>query len=279
MGPPARAAPAAPAVGEPEGGRESRESRARCCGVFCASPAELRRELGERLAEAGEDGRAHWRVRLVQLVDGPRAHLALALLLVLDTLVLFCELMLEAHYPDCAAKLETACAEAGTCAHDCATCLEDPHWMHGVHTLFFSVTMTILCIFELVSLLLWLGYGARFWASFINVLDIVVVSVAIALEGVFFSLRFSDTWVGGLLIVLRFWRFLRVGHAFGTEVHELDERQFKKEEHELKQALLAATARVGQLERVLLSAGLRVPAPASRSHGALDDGAPALAQS
>jgi hypothetical protein len=151
--------------------------------------------------------------------------------------------------------------------------------MHGVHTLFFSVTMTILCIFELVSLLLWLGYGARFWASFINVLDIVVVSVAIALEGVFFSLRFSDTWVGGLLIVLRFWRFLRVGHAFGTEVHELDERQFKKEEHELKQALLAATARVGQLERVLLSAGLRVPAPASRSHGALDDGAPALAQS
>lgn len=155
----------------------------------------------------------------------------------------------------------------------CATGLEaqfeneigcDEHKWYRVHTaeqVLFGLTMTILSIFMLELLILIIAIRPWiFFRHFFYALDFVVVSGSIVLESIFHTLGndLAQTYAS-FLIVIRLWRFVRIGHGITELITEAANEKY--------QELLAYTE---ELESILKDNNLHLPAgslrPTSR-HG------------
>ena len=91
---------------------------------------------------------------------------------------------------------------------------------HGIH----YASITILFMFAAEICLLVVGLGTKFFQHPLLVLDAVIIGAALALD---LSVKVDEG--GGLLILLRFWRLLRIVHgAFTVEHHETEHLE---EEH------------------------------------------------
>mmetsp|Transcript_9101 Transcript_9101/g.19438 ORF Transcript_9101/g.19438 Transcript_9101/m.19438 type:complete len:324 (-) Transcript_9101:337-1308(-) len=100
--------------------------------------------------------------------------------------------------------------------------------VHVAHTVLFSLTMAVLCTFEIELLtMIYLLGPAKFFSHILYVLDLFIVTVSLLMELVF-KLVHQDILgdVVGLLIFFRVWRFVRIGHGLVASTFELEEEKF-----------------------------------------------------
>jgi hypothetical protein len=207
----------------------------------------------------------HWRKRALKFLHTPQVQTTLMVLLLLDVLILFVELFLLASYPDCtiierdaiscchileeeenaltrwlaATTEEEDHAHHDVCDNDFleadyesdAGC--DPHkWsrVHTAETALFAMTITILSIFmielnvEMIAL-----RPAIFFRQFFFLLDYVIISVSLTLEIMFHTLSEDKIQsVVGLLVFVRIWRFVRIGHGIVEITNEMAHADHEK---------------------------------------------------
>jgi hypothetical protein len=190
-------------------------------------------------------------------------------LLLLDILVLFGELLVLSYFPHCSVIVrdavsccydynnsnhtndnnnnnETILQREENPNHEAELCIYpsvpnstysagcDEERYHGVHLTeltFFYMTITILSIFmvELTISMIALT-PAIFFRQFFFALDFIIISVSLILEITFHVLG-DDLYqsLSGLLVVIRIWRFIRIGHG----IVELTNEAAHKEDHHL----------------------------------------------
>jgi hypothetical protein len=243
--------------------------------------------------ELGQDN-DHWRKRALKFLHSPQVQITLMSLLLLDVLILFVELFLLASYPNCSIIERDAisCCPVmqGDAAehvagrwlaeeegdehghHDvCNVGMEadyesdagcDPHkWgrVHNAETALFALTITILSVFmielnvEMIAL-----RPTIFFRQFSYLLDYIIISVSLALEILFHSL--SDDKIQslvGLLVFVRIWRFVRIGHGIVEITNEVLHKDHEK--------LVSYTE---QLEELLQQHNIALPEDSTTSDAA-----------
>jgi len=127
-----------------------------------------------------------------------------------------------------------------------ATC--DPHKWHRVHTaelVLFCFTMTILSLMMLELLLAAAALTpCIFFRQVFYAADFIIIAVSLALEGSFHYMgQNTAQTVSGILIFIRMWRFVRIGHGIVEVTHEIA--------HESYQQLLAYTEGATRKERTV----------------------------
>jgi hypothetical protein len=206
-------------------------------------------------ATANDHGHDSWKVKVHHFLSGQVVQYTLMGLLCLDVLIIFAEIFLKAEFPDCRvikrdclaccsesysendAALRLLAAESsghGICEDGYETtgqaACDDHNWevVHTVENVLFYFTASILGIFlvENVTELVVLGFR-RFFTQFFLVLDFFVVLVSLVLELVFHYNHSKFTEVVGLIIFLRLWRFVRIGHAVAEVVSELTSKEYE----------------------------------------------------
>ncbi|EOD09870.1 voltage-gated H+ channel [Emiliania huxleyi CCMP1516] len=199
-----------------------------------------RAEVEKAHAEHGADS---WQRRCLHLLHSHRVQLFFILLLVLDMLIVITEICLDLEYPSCRlAKRDTVscCAAGEEGEHHTLRYLaeaehgghhslcgkgtvEGPHGVgcdehahpavHTAHAVLTWASVAILSLFEIELLTLLAASGLRdFFSNVYYVLDIVIVSASLVLECVFYNTAGLSDLIG-LVMFLRLWRLLRIGHA------------------------------------------------------------------
>ena len=221
---------------------------------------------GAELHVDEEHGQDHWRKRALTFLHTSQVQMTLMSLLLLDVLILFVEMFLLSSYPNCSVIIRDAisCCPVleGDVEHDTAQWLLaeeegddhghhdvcddvgleadynsdagcDPHKWARVHTAemaLFAMTLTILSVFmielnvEMIAL-----RPAVFFRQFFFLLDYFIISVSLALEILFHSL--SDDSIQslvGLLVFVRIWRFVRIGHGIVEITNEVAHKDHEK---------------------------------------------------
>jgi hypothetical protein len=210
-------------------------------------------------------GPTSWRAKVLRFLHRPSVEFTLMGLLMLDVIILFVELFIFAEFPSCTIVERDAISccpmssgenhserwlasehydlcEEGSEGEYPATC--DEHKYPGVHTtevLLRSITFIILSIFMVELLLLIAACGIRkFMSHLFYVVDLVIVSVSLALEIVVIMLDESQLELAvGLLILTRVWRFVRIGHGLIATTHELTAKEQETRIEKLEALLLA----------------------------------------
>ena len=247
-----------------------------------------------------EHGGHSWRYKVVEFLHTPIVQKTMMALLVTDILLLFLELFLLATYPHCSIieRDGLSCIKSDSFANVTAHADDDDHhrWLAGdshhgdgyevcemgydsngvgagcdshkwssVHTLelyVFSMTVVILSIFFLELTVEMVALTPRvFFCQFWFLLDYVIISISLALE-VAFKIKQEDIYQSfvGLLVVVRIWRFVRIGHGIVEVTHENVSHQGKE--------LLSY---VEELEGLLKNNGINLPGSAKRIHEAHHD--------
>ena len=90
--------------------------------------------------------------------------------------------------------------------------------MHYLHYVLIALSLVILCTFLVELLLVMISIGVRkFCKHWLYVLDLFVVLVSVVTEIVVLlsvtGVMASLSAFTGVLILLRLWRFLRIGHV------------------------------------------------------------------
>lgn len=151
-------------------------------------------------------------------------HKMLTFFLLLDVSLVICSIALEieylhSKYDDCADKIRFCNATPGS-----ANCVVEryfghyPYYNAKIWTAYFSVS--ILFTFLIENLILLSCMGMDFIRSFWNMLDMFVVIMSIWLE-----IKFMRQPEGGLLILARCWRFVRIGHGLYETVVDHEKEQ------------------------------------------------------
>ena len=128
-----------------------------------------------------------------------------------------------------AAPCPATWGDGGACAATLArlgvACVPPAPALHTAHTALFFATVAILGVFELELLLLVVALGpARFFTHALYVVDFVVVNASIALEWRLHDDSNDDGSAAvGLLVLVRVWRFVRIGHGILETKHKKDE--------------------------------------------------------
>jgi hypothetical protein len=210
-----------------------------------------------------------WQYRTLHFLHSPTMQYAFAGLLLLDILVLFGELLVLSYFPHCSVIVRDAVSccydnnnsdhtndnnnnnetilqreenpnhKAELCRYPSvpnstysAGCDEDRY--HGVHLTemtFFYMTISILSIFMIELTISMIALTpAIFFRQFFFALDFIIISVSLILEITFHVLG-DDLYqsLSGLLVVIRIWRFIRIGHG----IVELTNEAAHKEDHHL----------------------------------------------
>eukprot|EP00563_Minutocellus_polymorphus_P019660 CAMPEP_0197715138 /NCGR_PEP_ID=MMETSP1434-20131217/361_1 /TAXON_ID=265543 /ORGANISM="Minutocellus polymorphus, Strain CCMP3303" /LENGTH=341 /DNA_ID=CAMNT_0043299161 /DNA_START=63 /DNA_END=1088 /DNA_ORIENTATION=+ len=127
------------------------------------------------------------------------------------------------HHAMCEAGVDTPQCQAGCDSHKY-------DGVHMAHTALFFTTITILTIFmiELILLIVCLKPRVFFRKSF-YVLDLLVVSVSLSLESLFYAAD-DETLQSliGVIVLARCWRFVRIGHGLVEVTHEYASRKHDK---------------------------------------------------
>lgn len=190
-----------------------------------------------------------WQYRTLQVLHSKKCQYLFAFLLLLDILILFGELLILSYYPHCSIIVRDAiscCATEPTNATERFleaatnhTEEEEPHesfcefpsvadtmfaagcneheypGVHKTELAFFYITVLILSIFmvELTISMIALTPGV-FFRQFFFALDYVIITISLVLEITFHVLG-DDLYqsLSGLLVIIRIWRFVRIGHG------------------------------------------------------------------
>jgi hypothetical protein len=191
-----------------------------------------------------------WQYRTLQVLHSKKCQYFLAFLLLLDIFILFGELMILSYFPHCSVVVRDAiscCTVTSTnsterfleamtdhtgeegethetfCEYPSladatfpAGCDEDQYpGVHKTELAFFYITVLILSVFmiELTISMVALTPGV-FFRQFFFALDYTIISISLVLEITFHVLG-DDLYqsLSGLLVIIRIWRFVRIGHG------------------------------------------------------------------
>mmetsp|Transcript_9443 Transcript_9443/g.14179 ORF Transcript_9443/g.14179 Transcript_9443/m.14179 type:complete len:325 (-) Transcript_9443:149-1123(-) len=214
----------------------------------------------EEIADAGKRwGDGSWQMKLLKIINSDFIQRFLVVLLVLDVLVLFVELALDAFFPlsqlvvrdaiSCcppeSGYVSSAAKEeghrflgGGGSTEICAYPLEETDYkagydyskfpgIHVAHTALYSTTLVILSSFllELLALVYLLG-PKQFFKQVTYVVDLVIVAMSLSLE---ILLKHASkevlSVIPGILIIFRVWRFVRIGHGLVASTYELQQHK------------------------------------------------------
>lgn len=243
------------------------------------------------------------KAKILHFIHSPKVQYTLMALLLLDVLVLFIELYLDAEFPSCffverdavsccPSILEEVFSDecssldnnsdsthlrllAASSSHDASICEYgsesncpvgcDPHQYQHVeiwHMALFSTTMIILSTFMIELLVLMaLLKPSMFFTKVFYVIDLIIVSVSIALESIFYAKGEEVLQaVTGIIIFARCWRFIRIGHGLIDVTHEYAVlRHGKRSDYEQ------------QLEALLKEHGIPLPSKDEDSGSSIDE--------
>lgn len=236
----------------------------------------------EREHVAEKCGERSWQHTLVGMVQSQRAQVIIITLLVLDVLIIFAELFIDAEWPSCRIieRDGISCcpspigdhrllASSGGSDHShhslCAAPLLDSldhaigcdahKWeaVHSAHQALFACSVAILSAFELELLSLVAAIGVAFFRNPLYVLDLFVVTTSLSLELVFHYLGHATlSELVGLLVLGRVWRFLRIAHGLMVSMHEIGHHHMEELEihiDEMEHELTTLVAYTSQLEK------------------------------
>ena len=223
----------------------------------------------------GEDS---WRVKLVHFFHSNRVQVFFIVLLVLDVIIVFVELFIDAEYPKCHIVIRdaTSCCDAsaygsssgssgrmlagssgsgsghGLCEGYTestvpADCDSHQHeTVHTVHEALYISSVTILSAFALELLLLLVALDLQFFHNLLYILDFFVVYASLALEVALHNVNTTGGDLAGALVLARVWRFMRVAHGLATVTHEAGHVT-----HEVHGAHEEATHALGEVRDVV----------------------------
>ena len=193
----------------------------------------------------GEEG---WKHKVITLLHKRQVQVIMMGLLLLDVIILFVEIFLQAYYPPCNI-IERDCfsccpedheherflgesssvCEDGFISSKNAGCNESKHHeIHLIEEVLFWFTIVILFIFLIEVNLEMITIGPRvYFLQVFYLLDYVIVVVSVTLE-LLFHLE-HKTGVADLtemIIFARLWRFVRVGHAIVDVTSEITHQTY-----------------------------------------------------
>lgn len=231
------------------GGYQETATRATRRGFAIPSTVE---ELHHAKGRWSEDS---WQMKALTFINSDAVQKFFICLLVLDVLILFTELAIEAYFPSCRLVIRDAisCCPAddgtendmhrvlggeGDDSHICTYPLIetinqvgcDDHKYPGVHVAheaLFWVTIVILSIFEVeLFFLIYLLGPEKFFHQLIYVVDLFIVTLSLVLELLFrmASNNLAEV-LPGILIIFRLWRFVRIGHGLVASTYEVQEHK------------------------------------------------------
>jgi hypothetical protein len=211
----------------------------------------------ERLHVANIHGHGSKRHKILHFLHSKPVEYTLLSLLMFDLVILMLEMFISAEFPHCSITERNAISccpiydeSAGqqrwlaSDSHEAKICQDslvaspeypvgcDDHkypWLHTLHVAFFSITVSILGTFFIEMMLMIFCLGCVFFKHFFYVLDLFVVSVSLVLEITLYTLNDDIlATLTGLLVILRLWRFVRVGHGIVEATVELSQKRFDK---------------------------------------------------
>jgi len=217
----------------------------------------------------GEDA---WQYKALHFINSTPVQRLLIALLLLDVLILFAELAIDVHVPSCKVIVrdaisccpldgdvtnfyqgggggygESVCAEPLLATDHTAGC--DPHKHHGAHVThecLFWITISILSLFQAELLFLIYLLGMHFFKVPLYVFDLVIVTISLVLELVFHFYLYpevTDT-LPGILIIVRCWRFVRIGHGLVVSTYEVGE-------HAQMEIIFSSVEHIRKLEAII----------------------------
>jgi len=226
-----------------------------------------------------EDNASSFRHTMYDVSHSKYCQVILSTLLILDVLVLFIELYIDAEYPSCnvVEKFAISCCPAasddehhflyrflsgnenshhelclnGTETDYAATC--DPHAKPGIHiahTVLFSVSIVILSLFLVELNITLIALGPRvFFGNLLYTLDYFIVTISFVLE-IVLRIQNSGAFASlvGFMVIFRLWRFMRIGHG----LVEVARKRCKRKAHEQQKE-------IHHFEKLLVSNGINVP--------------------
>lgn len=209
-------------------------------------------------------GHESWEYRALHFLHKHSVQAFFSFLLLVDVLLLFTELILLSIYPSCdlVERDAVSCCPAphnygkndlirilgtddehhGDSHLECdaglepyeeyeATC-DDHKWstVHNAEHGIFILTMIILSLFFLQLCIEIIALKPKvFFRQFFYALDFFIITMSIVLEAVFHALKSDISQsAGGLLIIVRLWRFLRIGHGISDLTAEVMQEQFQE---------------------------------------------------
>ena len=132
-----------------------------------------------------------------------------------------------------------------------ALACEQGHHLHSVHLGLFWTSVSILCIFNVELLALVAAYRSLFFHNVMYAFDFIIVNASLFLEVYIHIIHHdgdaSNDATYGILILVRCWRFVRIGHGIfeSTEKHETKVQEHIKEQvRELKRHVSELEARM-----------------------------------
>lgn len=101
--------------------------------------------------------------------------------------------------------------------------VHDPHfaddsWPHPVSYVLKVISLSILCVFQVEAFLAMAALGSRYFHHWAHIFDAVVIAASIFFEVLLGAAE------AGLLVILRFWRLVRIAHG----VYEANMQQMHK---------------------------------------------------
>lgn len=101
--------------------------------------------------------------------------------------------------------------------------------IHTVEEVLFALTLTILSLFMIELTLSMIALTPQiFFRQFFFLLDFVIVSISLSLE-IFFHFKKDDLYqtLVGILVLIRIWRFIRIGHGIVELTNEVAHKEYE----------------------------------------------------
>lgn len=201
-------------------------------------------------------GQTSWQASTLRFIHSQPVQLTLMGLLILDVLTLFMDLYIEAENPDCRYIVRDAVCQGGYEV----TCTQKEE--SAVARALDGISLGILCIFmvENIALVIILGID-KFIRNYLYVIDFVVVAASLALEIALMMMREDRlATMAGVLVIVRLWRFVRLGHGLVSTTVEIEDEKVEKLED-----------RIAELEDLLGKNGIQVPEWTTKSTSEASD--------
>jgi len=155
-------------------------------------------KLTHQLSSSNNVQTKGFRHKLGHFLEGKVVQFLILGLIILDLLVVVTELFIEEHYKKCKPDDEI------------------PHAAEIAEHILIYTSLGILFALAFEILLLIVAFGLSFFKHPLYILDAVVIALSIT-----FELEFRDS-IGGLLVIFRLWRIVRIIHGVATTIQERD---------------------------------------------------------
>jgi len=167
--------------------------------------------------------RSDWRMELEDILNTHELHFFLIFLLVVDVLIVVASIALEIEYLESQVDDLKEFCTSGECPLAESTEIGNIS-LEESKELLFLFSITILSIFLLEFVLKITAVGLKqFLMNHILVFDMMVVIASIVLE-----MTLENSPEGGLLILARSWRFIRIGHGLYESIQARDKKEVAK---------------------------------------------------